>query len=331
MNQRAYLPFVSVIIPTYNRSNQLTKSLESLARQTYSVELIEVVVVDDGSRESYDCVTERSWPFTTQYYRQDNQGEIVARNEAVRISQGGFLVFLDDDVVVEPAYIEFLVLEHLTYPQAVLVGTIYPKLDLNATVFQRVMAAQFRFPRAGEVTFTECVSNVLAVGRSVYQAVGGMRPLGDGGRNIWGGIDFAYRARLAGYGTRRCAQAIAYHDDYALKDLAIYCNRMYYVARLAVLLFQRYPNIQSLVPMFHDKTPIAWRQDPPHLIARKLARHVVSSRPALWGMEQIVSVLEQRCPSPTLLRSLYRWIIGDYIFRGCREGLREYGPVEGRR
>ena len=75
--------------------------------------------------------------------------------------------------------------------------------------------------------------------------------------------------------------------------------------------------------MFHDKTPIAWGQDSPRLIVRKLARHVASSRPALWGLERIVRVLEQRYPSPSLLRPLYRWVIGGYIFQGYREGLKD--------
>jgi hypothetical protein len=64
-----------------------------------------------------------------------------------------------------------------------------------------------------------------------------------------------------------------------------------------------------------------WVNDPLWLIARKLARHVASSRPALWGLERVARVLEQRYPSPTLLRPLYRWLIGGYIFRGYREGL----------
>ena len=73
--------------------------------------------------------------------------------------------------------------------------------------------------------------------------------------------------------------------------------------------------------MFHDKTPIIWRQDPPHLIARKLARLVASSRPALWSIEKCASVLEKRRPESVMLPTLYRYIIGGHIFRGYREGL----------
>jgi hypothetical protein len=59
-----------------------------------------------------------------------------------------------------------------------------------------------------------------------------------------------------------------------------------------------------------------------------LARSMASSRPALWSMEQIVNALEKRYPASTLLPSLYRYIIGGYIFQGYREGLGEFGQVE---
>lgn len=320
-------PFVSVIIPTYNRPESLARTLQSLGGQTVYPNDFEVVVVDDGSRQPYAEVVEQSWPFDLQYHRQDNQGEIIARNLGVSLSRGEFLVFLDDDILVEPAYLESLLAEHLAYPQAILLGALYPKLDLNASVFQRVSATQEVFLKAGEVPFTECYSGVMAMGRTVYQAVGGMRPLGDGGRNAWGGMDFGYRARLAGYVTRRCVAAVAYHNDYAGEDLAVCCQRLGKVARLAVLHFQRCPTIQPFVPMFHDKTPIVWQQDSPRLIARKLARHLMSSPPVLGGMERVVRILEQHFPSPAVLHPLYRWIKGGYIFRGYQQGLREYGQV----
>jgi hypothetical protein len=76
--------------------------------------------------------------------------------------------------------------------------------------------------------------------------------------------------------------------------------------------------------MFYDKTPIIWGQDPPRLIARKLIRSMVSSRPVLWSMEQIVNALEKSYPASTILPTLYHYIIGGYIFQGYREGLRKF-------
>jgi hypothetical protein len=91
------------------------------------------------------------------------------------------------------------------------------------------------------------------------------------------------------------------------------------------MLFQKYPDLLVHIPMFHDKTPINWRQDSLHLIARKFARAIVSSRPALWSMEQTVNFLERRNPASDLLPALYRYVIGGYVFQGYREGLGEFG------
>ncbi len=75
--------------------------------------------------------------------------------------------------------------------------------------------------------------------------------------------------------------------------------------------------------MFHDKTPISWRTDPPRLIVRKLARQAASTRPAVWALQQLVRIVERVHPSPALLRPLYRWVIGAYIYRGYRQGLKD--------
>ena len=59
------------------------------------------------------------------------------------------------------------------------------------------------------------------------------------------------------------------------------------------------------------------------LIARKLARHLVSSPPVLGSMVKLVGILEQYYPSPVVLRRLYYLLHGANLFQGYREGLRE--------
>ena len=76
--------------------------------------------------------------------------------------------------------------------------------------------------------------------------------------------------------------------------------------------------------MLYDKTPPAWGQDAPRLIARKLLRHIVSSRPILGSMVKLVSILEKHYPSPVVLRRLYYFLHGANLFQGYRAGLREF-------
>ena len=87
------------------------------------------------------------------------------------------------------------------------------------------------------------------------------------------------------------------------------------------------PFLRSQLPMFRDSLPISFTQDPPGLIARKLARRVASTRLALGWLEMLAAAVEKCCPSPHLLRPLYRWILGGHIYRGYQAGTRELSNI----
>ena len=88
------LPFVSVIIPTFNRDWIIRDAIDSVLGQTYSN--FELLVVDDGS-------TDRTAKFLHTYgdrlrvIRQDNRGVSAARNSGIRASSGQLIAFLDSD------------------------------------------------------------------------------------------------------------------------------------------------------------------------------------------------------------------------------------------
>lgn len=325
---------VSVIIPTYNRVDSLRRLLCCLASQTYPYDRFELIVVDDGSTDNTQSIVNECYPYSLKYLRQDNQGATVARNQGALNSRGDILVFIDDDVTISSQTLEALVEECAQDTRAIVMGTLVPRTGAQDSIFSRIMlgsSCQERLSHSNEdVPFTECNTQLLSVKRNDFFLLG-MFQDPTGGWPNWDDVDFGYRAYFKRFRIRQSSRATGEHWDYALADLATSCHRWQRASKSAVRLFQEYLNLELCIPMFHDKTPIVWRQDPPRLIARKLARYVASSRPALWGMERIVSILEQHYPSPTLLRPLYRWIIGGYIFRGYRQGLREYGAVGGSR
>jgi len=81
------------VIPCYNQARFLGEAIESALAQTYPH--VEVVVVDDGSTDDTSEVASR-YP-GVRCVRQDNRGLAGARNEGIRRSRGGYLVFLDAD------------------------------------------------------------------------------------------------------------------------------------------------------------------------------------------------------------------------------------------
>ena len=320
---------VSVIIPTYNRKALLRETLNSLAQQTYPSDHFEVIIVDDGSTDGTAAIIAETFPFILRYFWQSNQGDAAARNLGARQSQADILVFLDDDILVDVSYLTDLIQAYDMGQNNIVIGTCNLLLAETTPFSQSLHAspALDHIHTVTEVAFSDVYSNNMALRREAYFKIGMMQGLDFPGSSMWCDLDFNYRAYKQGFEFCRSTKAICWHRDYTVSKLDTYKKRVRTAAYRAVVLFQKYPELLAHVPMFYDKTPIICGQDPSGLIARKLARAIASSRPALWSMEQIVHILEKRYPASTLLQSLYRYIIGGYVFQGYREGLREFKPA----
>ena len=318
---------VSVIIPTYNRRDVLARTLDSLRQQSLPPQSFEVVVVDDGSTDGTGGIADQTFPFTFRYVRQPNQGASAARNHGAETSRGDILVFLDDDISLcfrALGILEQVVTQHA---RTIILGTLLvPGVPAGPSKLSHIEALLTSDERPDTedkyVHFTGCMTGLLAVRRKDFFELGRFQDPTGGWPN-WDDVDFGYRAHRAGYRLLRSHQAQAIHYDSSTATLQRTTVRWYNASRSAARLFQRYPELRPELPMFRDKGPVAWSEDPPALIARKLGRQLGSSRPALGVMQTSAGFLEGWNGSAALLRPLYRWIIGGYIFRGYRDGCRE--------
>jgi len=86
--------FVSIIIPTFNRSVLLKRALESIYKQTFLD--YEVIVIDDGSTDDTAQMLQVDFP-AARYVYQENKGVSSARNKGLNIAKGKWLAFLDSD------------------------------------------------------------------------------------------------------------------------------------------------------------------------------------------------------------------------------------------
>jgi glycosyltransferase involved in cell wall biosynthesis len=92
---------ISVIIPAYKAAAMIGETLASVLNQQPPP--CEVIVVDDGSPDTTGDVV-RSFGPAVRYFRQENQGESVARNFGLKVATGDGIVFLDsDDLLAEGA------------------------------------------------------------------------------------------------------------------------------------------------------------------------------------------------------------------------------------
>jgi len=97
------MPRVSVVIPTYNRADLISETIDSVINQTYRN--YEIIVVDDGSTDDTPAILGR-YGKHIRVIRQENQGEGEARNTGIRAAQGEYVAFLDSDDLWRPAKLE---------------------------------------------------------------------------------------------------------------------------------------------------------------------------------------------------------------------------------
>ena len=92
-------PFVSIIVPVYNRASEVHKCIDALVEQNYPKEQYEIIVVDDYSTDELKSVVEK-YP-NVQYVLNKLEFSLPgARNMGLSIAKGDIIVFLDDDAIV---------------------------------------------------------------------------------------------------------------------------------------------------------------------------------------------------------------------------------------
>jgi GT2 family glycosyltransferase/glycosyltransferase involved in cell wall biosynthesis len=114
-------PLISVIIPTCNRADLLSRSLESLVNQSLPEDQFEVVVIDDGSSDrTGDVCREFSKRLPLRYQYEKNSGISAAKNMGIFLSRGPILLFFDDDDVADADLLKEHVKTHSLHPEETL-------------------------------------------------------------------------------------------------------------------------------------------------------------------------------------------------------------------
>ncbi|MDR3350472.1 MAG: glycosyltransferase [Prevotellaceae bacterium] len=125
---------LSVVVCTYNRSDCILDALHSLVRQTLSHGLFEVLLINNNSADATESLCENfsqyAPGFNYRYLVETQQGLSHARNRGIKEAAGGVIIFMDDDAVAEPDYLEkMLAFFGRTLDAAACGGRIYPRFE----------------------------------------------------------------------------------------------------------------------------------------------------------------------------------------------------------
>jgi GT2 family glycosyltransferase len=131
-------PIVSVIVPTFNRTDAAIACLQALCEQTLAPDRFEIILVDDGSPQPLEPVL-RNWINTfsqrnlpiIRVLRQENAGPATARNHGVTEALGEWIAFTDDDCRPLPNWLEALVDAAKQHSDALIAGSTFNGFPQN--------------------------------------------------------------------------------------------------------------------------------------------------------------------------------------------------------
>jgi glycosyltransferase involved in cell wall biosynthesis len=129
-------PYISVVIPTYNRSKLLVKTIPALVNQQTDGFTYEVIFVSDGSSDNSYAILKEAvahHPDILRYHYIDHTGGPSApRNVGIRAAKGEVIIILDDDVLPEPDLVLWYAEFHKAHPQQhyAALGELYVPLEL---------------------------------------------------------------------------------------------------------------------------------------------------------------------------------------------------------
>jgi GT2 family glycosyltransferase len=189
---------------TYNRAHLLERVLDACFEQTVSSGAYEVVLVNDGSSDTTPHVIEAARARATCRFTvidQANAGLARGRNAGIARAAGERIIFIDDDVLPTPAFVEEHLRSHDSHPGAIVRGAV-----INTESFERLPTPTWTPANySGNFFWTSNVSLPLATLRRVGNFTETFREYG------WEDIELGMRLRAAGVKGVFNRFAVAFH------------------------------------------------------------------------------------------------------------------------
>ena len=235
----------SIIIPVYNRPQEVDELLESLCHQT--IKDFEVVIVEDGSTEKCDTVCEKYKDrLALSYHFKPNSGPGPSRNYGAERSQGEYLIILDSDVIVPENYLETVQHELNREPCDAFGGP--DRAHASFTPIQKAinysMTSFFTTGgiRGGKKKMDKFYprSFNLGIRKNVYEALGGFAPMRYGED-----IDLSTRIFNGGYSCRLFPEAFVYHKRRV--KFSSFFRQVKHSGEARIVLKDKYPETFNLV------------------------------------------------------------------------------------
>ncbi len=297
---------LSVIIPTYNRAPILAKTLEAYKHQTRQQQLVEILVVDDGSTDGTgslvsECARQSST--LVRYLRQENRGQASARNYGIREASGDLVLLGDDDVIPAPNMVE----EHLSWhdkhpdPKIAVVGAVPWSPEVNPRPVMKWWGLNGLHPDGHEVYWPAGLLLNTSLKRAFLQSNG----LFDERFRHYGYEDIELCYRLAKKGLRMLYNPCCVGYHYKRVTFDAMCRRGWTLATTPSLkIFERTEAGKEYLAN-DARRRNSWKYRLQYLLARLVVPLLAPLRP----------LLDSRVPLPGAVYAMFYAYYGSYRAR----------------
>lgn len=238
-------PFVTIIIPVYNRAAEIAACLESLSALRYPRSKLEIIVVDDASKDDTAAVVKGFGVRLITLRR--NQGPAAARNAGTAMARGEIIAFIDSDCLADPGWLEDLI-PYFQDPRLVLVGGRVEGFFQESRMdrYEAVCSALDMGPRPimgqGEHSPFYVPTCNLLVRKEALNRQGGL----DADLRVGEDVDLCWKLMAAGHHLAYVPKGFVRHK-HRNRFMAGYRRRFDYGTSEA-LLYERYPKISKRFP-----------------------------------------------------------------------------------
>jgi glycosyltransferase involved in cell wall biosynthesis len=240
--------FFSIIIPLYNRPQEIDELLHTLTQQTYTQ--FEVLIIEDGSKiDAKDIVDSYADSLDIKYFYKENGGQGFARNFGFEHSKGDYFVIFDSDCLIPVDYLE-IVKNHLLKHQLDAYGGpdgAHPSFTPVQKAISYSMTSPFttggiRGNKKHIGQFHPRSFN-MGISREVWERTGGfiLTRLGED-------IEFSIRIQSMGFKIGLIPDAIVFHKRRT--DLKQFYKQLHFFGRARINIYKHFPSELKMVHFF---------------------------------------------------------------------------------
>ncbi len=255
-------PTLSIVIPSYNRANELERCLRSLFLLEYPHDRLEILVVDDASTDTTSTTLSsliqeaETHNIQLRYvWHMHRQGVANSRNTGTEAAAYDLIAYIDSDCVATPTWLTELV-PLFQDARIAAVGGVIRSYELQSILgrYEDTCSSLYMGARPQQVRLegplTYLPTANLIVRRTIWQHLGGFAPLSQGED-----VDFCRRILLSGAHIRYVPQGIVYHDYRTALKAFLKIRAAYATAEAALL--QRHPTERRILVLPPEQATFA--------------------------------------------------------------------------